>query len=102
HLGGLEDGQALRTVVAGDELGDGTLGLRIVGEPRAVGGKARILGHVGHADGGIQTLGHRLHGAGDRDPAVVAGAVDVARAGDVGAAALAFGHDAGGLEHGGV
>ena len=88
--------------MAGDELGDRALGRLVVGEARTVGGEARILGHVGHADGGVKPLGHRLHGAGDRDPAVVAGAVDVARAGDVGAAALALRDDAGGLEHGRV
>jgi hypothetical protein len=86
---GLEDSETLGAVVPGDELGDRPLGLVGMGQTRAVVGKARVLDHVGNADGGIKALGHRLHGGRDRDPTAVARLVDVARAGDVGAAALA-------------
>ena len=79
---------------------DRPLGLLGMGEARAVVGKARVLDHLGHADGGIEALGHRLHGGRDRDPAAVARLVDVARAGDVGPAALALRDDARRLVHG--
>ena len=78
---------------------DRPLGLVGMGQTRAVVGKARVLDHVGHADGGIEALGHRLHGGRDRDPAAVARLVDVARAGDVRPAALALRHDARRLVH---
>ena len=44
-----------------------------------VGAKARIVDHVGAADGAEQPLGHRLDRGRDRDPAPVAGLEHIAR-----------------------
>src|SRR5262245_35604724 len=83
NLGSLEYGQALGQITLGNELADRPLRLLVVGKARAVADKAGILRHLGDADGRIEPFRHRLHRARNRKPAAVAGAVDIARAGDV-------------------
>ena len=87
HPRPVEDLHRLGEGALGDEPADDRVDLLAVGGARRRGVEARVVAHVGAADGAEDAHRHRLHGAAHGDPLPVPGPVGIAGRGGAGGVA---------------